>query len=216
LVRPNGQQWPFWIPERNGEIGIYVKNEAACGICRKSEPLPRSRTVPAIKAFEMANAPTIKIFKKRHANMADSLRVGWDLLSNVLGCSFLSCLDADTKVKENWIERLLGLHRHFENKVYNPYYIISGFNTPNHPVAAEYDHYYLKESIGGANMFFHRRIYHNLRRSLSSIYWDAGFVHRIRAMKGKLICTKPSVVQHIGKVGIWSGDHGYDFAEDFD
>ena len=76
-------------PRRNGEIGIYVKNEAACGICRKSEPLPRVRATPAIKAFEMANAPTIKIFKKRHANMADSLRVGWDLLSNVLGCSFL-------------------------------------------------------------------------------------------------------------------------------
>ena len=128
-----------------------------------------------------------------------------------------SCLDADTKVKENWIERLLRLHRHFENKIDNPYYIISGFNTPKHPVAAEYDHYYLKESIGGANMFFHRRIYHNLRRSLSSIYWDAGFAHRIRAMKVRAdlhqaVCWS----SNIGKVGIWSGDHGYDFAEDFD
>jgi glycosyltransferase involved in cell wall biosynthesis len=204
-----------WILKRNGEIGIYVKNEAACGICRKSEPLPPSRAAPAIKAFEMTDVPTIKIFKKRHTNMGDSLRVGWDLLSNVLGCSFLSCVDADTIVKEDWMERLLRLHRHFENKIHHPYYIVSGFNTPNHPVAAEYDHYYLKKSIGGANMLFHRRIYHNLRHGLNSIYWDSGFVHRILAMKGKLICTKPSVVQHIGKVGIWSGDHGYDFAEDF-
>jgi len=164
----------------------------------------------------MKDVPTIKIFKKRHTNMGDSLRVGWDLLSDVLGCNFLSCLDADTMVKEDWMERLLRLHRCFENKMHHPYYIVSGFNTRNHPIVAEHDHYYLKESIGGLNMFFHRRIYNNLRHGLNSIYWDSGFVHRIRAMRGKLICTKPSVVQHIGKLGIWSGDHGYDFADDFD
>jgi glycosyltransferase involved in cell wall biosynthesis len=205
-----------WIPRRNTEFALYVKKQASSGIQRKSEPLPRSLAASTIRDFRMMDVPTIKIFKKRHAGMYDSLRVGWDLLTNVLGCNFLSCLDADTIVKDNWMARLLWLHKHFENEMEHPYYLVSGFNTRNHPISAKHDHYYIKESIGGLNLFFHRRIYPNLRHGLNSINWDRDFVHRIRAMRGKLICTKPSVVQHIGKSGIWSGGHDYDFADDFD
>ena len=77
-----------WIPRRNTEFALYVKNQASSGIQRKSEPLPHSRAASAIRDFRMMDVPTIKIFKKRHAGMYDSLRVGWDLLTNVLGVQF--------------------------------------------------------------------------------------------------------------------------------
>ncbi|MGA7879108.1 MAG: hypothetical protein WCA08_25840 [Desulfoferrobacter sp.] len=213
-IRPSGE-----LKDMSDSVcGLYVKENVAKALGMIKEPAPPTasgaETAVLIKEFEMASVPMIKIFKRKHGNMFESLRLGWDLLKDILACEYLCCLDSDTVVRKDWLIQLRRIYRLIAQKMSHPNFLLTGFNADSHRILEEHDRYYIKASVGGANLFYSSRIYSALRPSLHHIFWDHEMVNRIRLLKGKFFCVRPSVVQHIGKQGLWSG-RTYDVALDF-
>ena len=159
------------------------------------------------------SSPTIKIFKKRHGNMFESLQVGVDLLIQ-LGVRLFVTLDSDTNVRPKWIKTLLNVHalNHRTPK------IITGFNTVqnSHRTLHTAEIYRIKDSIGGINMVFDLPVYLDyVRPNLVDTDWDWNVCKSITKAGGTLVSTKPSVVQHIGMYGLNSSKNSYDKSTDF-
>jgi hypothetical protein len=80
----------------------------------------------------------------------------------------------------------------------------------------------VKESIGGVNVLFEADLFDsliapNLRyEEPLQIGWDWLVVRAVVQKGYPLLCTKPSVVQHIGRVGRFSFFVQFDQALDFD
>ena len=178
------------------------------------ETKPDRKTVDLVEQYEIDDVPIIKIFKKYHGSMYDSIQKGVDLLYAACQCNWFMVLDSDTIVKEGWVERIKELHL-----MYEPHYptITTGFNTLNHPITAIKEKHCIKTSIGGINMFFNRKIYEDVvRDSLLNNGWDFTVVEKMRALNGIMVSTTPSVVQHIGHSGIWSHEGRFDTAIDYE
>lgn len=162
---------------------------------------------------KVGNIPIIKIFKKRHGNMYDSFKIGFDLLEE-LGCNMFMTLDSDAIVKKNFIQKLMEIYQLHKHRPV----IISGFHTTNsnHKIIKEYPTYRTKSSIGGINMLFNKNTYKNyFRPTLIDEKWDWVVGDKIKKKKGLLVVTKPSVVDHIGSHGLWSIESNYDKSDDF-
>jgi glycosyltransferase involved in cell wall biosynthesis len=204
---------PHRMDKTKRNFSLYVKDNVE-DIFVKDTPediLINNKTRQIIEDFEL-DTPLIKIFKKKHGNMYDSLKVGWDILSNQLNCKYLMCLDSDAIVREDWISVLKNLHDSFMT----PYKVITGFNTNNHKIMLSGVNYCRKQSIGGINMFFTKNVYrNNIRKFLNNTSWDYQVCEEINQSGGVLISTKPSVVQHIGEEGLWSNKNRFDVAKDF-
>ena len=143
----------------------------------------------------------LKIQKKKHGNMFDSILTGMDLL--YCFCDFLITIDSDTIHNENWIEEIHKSYDkasvHFDMKENN--IICSGFNvvSERHKIIQETDNYIVKNSVGGCNMFFSSQTYiKHIRKCLISHKWDTNIVIELQKNNGKFITTNPSVIQHIG------------------
>lgn len=128
-------------------------------------------------------------------------------------------LDSDAIVRNDWIERLLELHKRFPDK------IITGFHsttknadgTERHKMIRGGDGWCEKESVGGINMLFTKQTFEKyakpaLEKCLNGGNWD----HQTCINAGSVICTVPSVVQHIGLISSLGHTHDKpDIAEDF-
>ena len=192
------------------EIDALRRIEAEFAEQKRSE----SETEEIVATFELRGKAIVKVFKHRHSQMFDSLKHGWDLLSDRFGCEYLACLDSDTVVKPDWLDQLLRTHDAASRDT--SVLLVTGFNTSNHPVIAEKSYGYVKRSCGGINLFFHRSQYQTIiRPTLESIEWDHAVVDNVGSSGGHIVCTRPSVVQHIGKAGLWSNGETFDHAIDF-
>lgn len=199
--------------------GLYVKENAAKELPIASGPAPDRetalRTVSLLKSFNIESVPILKVFKRSHGQMYESLRAGWDLLKTVFQCDYLCCLDPDTILKNNWLMRLRDVQHKIERTMMHRNNLLTGFNAHQHSVVEKENDYYVKSSVGGINLFFPSATYSILRPALTGIFWDYDFGYRIHLMKGKLFCVRPSVIQHVGRRGVWSDGDAYDFALDF-
>ena len=114
--------------------------------------------------------------------------------------------DSDMIYKKGWIENLVYLYEQTEA------YLISGFHTlaNKHEVISESNHYRIKNSIGGCNLLVDTEFYkkHPFTQKKS---WD----YIMCENTNRIIVSKPSVVDHIGKEGTWSIEGRFDQAEDF-
>ena len=58
-------------------------------------------------------------------------------------------------------------------------FILTGYNSANHyRIRYKTEDYLVKESIGGANFFFHRDFYASLRDNIAGFGWDWDIVRR--------------------------------------
>ncbi|MGB0383260.1 MAG: glycosyltransferase family 2 protein [Ardenticatenaceae bacterium] len=174
------------------------------------------RTLEMIRAFNPPNIPVLKAFReqKEGCAMYENLRYGWEWLREQYNCTYLSNLDPDTIVRKEW---LVKIHALYERQRANGPLIVTGFNAHQHPILATTRQYYHKKSLGGLNLFFDVSLYEQIvRPSLVGIDWDWRVVAAMDKEKYRILCTRPSVIQHIGREGFWSGKHGvYDFAIDY-
>jgi glycosyltransferase involved in cell wall biosynthesis len=170
-----------------------------------------------IHSFSIPDVPVLKAFRiqKNGCRMYESLSYGWGLLHNNFNCTYLCNLDADTIVKKHWLAELRNIYES-ERQKKGPF-IITGFNATSHPVISHAEKYYIKKSMGGINLFFDQQIYSEIVLSrLTDIYWDWNVVKAMKDHKYPLLCTRPSVIQHIGKEGLWSNPCiGHDIAVDY-
>ena len=116
--------------------------------------------------------------------------------------NFICYLDNDALVTDNFIKSCVDtfeLIKKEQNKK-NTEIILTGFNTQSHKIITSYDKYVLKNSIGGIHLFFHKSLLSNLKK-----WWDLdedwGVTWEFKKQGGELYATKPSVIEHIGKIG---------------
>ena len=175
-------------------------------------------TLELIKQFTLPEVnQLIKLTRqnKYGFQVHESLKLGWDLLHYTYQVDYLCNLDSDAIVKSHWLETLQITY--MQQQPYYNNFLLTGFNTLNHPIRKEHQDIYVKESFGGINTFFAAgNFYRNtIRPCLVDTIWDWQVVHTMAAYDYPILCTKPSVVQHIGKTGENSTLEKYDFAADF-
>lgn len=174
------------------------------------------RTRQLVAGLEFPDVPIIKAFRRRHEgfNVHESLRLGWELLLDRYHCRYLANLDADVVVKADWLRRVLALFQ-AQRPLRGPL-LVTGFNAHTHPVFVEESDYRIKASIGGLQTLFDPALYQEVIRPHLRVNWDDHVVAVMRVRGYPLLCTKPSVVQHLGRTGHYSNlSAGYDVAYDF-
>lgn len=161
--------------------------------------------------------PVLKIRKTHRTRMHVGLDIGWCLARN-LGCRYLCNLDADVIVRTDWLTTLRGL---FESLPYDPdSVLLSGFNRGNAPcILEEHEHFLRKSRMGGVNYFFTPGFFEAVRYLLFNENWDSHIQHycaQRHSRRMRMLCCKPSVVQHIGREGLNAGVNSpFDQADDF-
>lgn len=179
------------------------------------------RALELIHQFSLPQTPVHKIMEPRHDGFGvhRTLRKAWDFLADECGCTHLVNVDSDALVKRNWLLTLQSRFARLRPR-YGPL-ILTGFNVPGHRATELHRDYRVKESIGGVNTFFDVDLYHEMIREnmrfdpLLDKGWDWYVVERMRELNYPMLCTRPSVVQHIGKRGYYSKPRRYDRACDF-
>lgn len=174
---------------------------------------PDPRTEELVRAFSPPGLSLIKLYKARHANMHDSILRGHQALLKLTNCEYLGVLDSDTLLQPNWLQRMLDLHREFSHL--SPL-LVTGFHTRAHPTLEVGHNFRRKASVGGLSLLFDRQVWSAVvEPSLRSSQWDRVLSEKVIAAGGSIVATRPSVVDHIGRQGVWSHGWTFDRAEDF-
>lgn len=118
-------------------------------------------------AFEGFGHDHILIKKTKNSGVAHSLLIGWDFVF-LMKIPFMLNLDSDLLLSHNWMSQLVFTFNSFKRT--DPRECIAtGFNGSNHLVSKDCENFLLKESIGGANLFFSRNTYSIVRNSLTAL-----------------------------------------------
>jgi len=151
-------------------------------------------------------ADHLKIFKGQHGNINHSLLIGFDLLKNVYQCQYLVILDSDTIVKKHWLRELLNAGQYLDKNYPNVPYLVSGFATINggHCEIGRMGPLRQMNDLGGINWLFPSQQYEQIRPMLFDCHFDNRVCNWIKKRRGYLCCTVPSVVEHIGYIGLHS------------
>ena len=178
-------------------------------------------TLNLISRLARSNLAVTTIIKQEHegCGIRDSLRTGWDFLLKNHSPRYLCNIDSDVLMKPGWLEKIQNLYI-CQRALLGPL-LVTGFNADNHPVLEEREDYVIKETIGGLNMFFDVDFYQETIRP--NLFFDAGnqpgwdwkVVHAIHKKGYPILCTRPSVLQHIGRYGFFSRPSHYDQASDY-
>lgn len=126
-------------------------------------------------------------------------------------CPFMLISDSDVLYSKNWIQALRSLYE----KIPQP--VITGFDTRTnmHEVLEDHGFYGVKASIGGANLLIDMDFYKAIGGLRNAREWDWSLTTDVKNYGGKLVCTLPSIVDHIGEEGVWARSHYHDRAKDF-
>jgi hypothetical protein len=181
-----------------------------------------------IHAFALDTCPVHKIYRVAHDGFGvhDSLRIGWDYLHERYGLSYFVNLDSDTVLRREWLVKSLELFQR-ERARRGPL-LVTGFHTTRHPIVEVAADHYRKASCGGVHMLFDGTLYEevirpSLRQDADPDHgWDWQVVDAMRSRGYPCLCTRPSVLQHIGMYGQYSrgrhwlsGKRRWDSADDF-
>ncbi len=213
------------IQRRHTRFGTYIKKsylrenpEFHQGILRFTQEMSNlvdSDTEDLVASFDM-DMPIIKIFKHSHRNMFDSLRVAWDLLIQLSEAQYLVNLDSDTIHKQAWLATLISTYEGLMTSTRKRPVILSAFNAARKKDLWQEETYVAKFDLGGANLFFDSKTYAQfVRDTLVDVGWDIELSRKTREQDGLLIALRESLIQHIGKEGMWSKENDHDFSTTF-
>lgn len=121
-------------------------------------------------------------------------------------CDYICNVDNDVVVKPNFIQILLENYEKASTQYNTRNLILTGFNPVNahNNCIEEHDTYYRKRSIGGINYFFHIEFLDFIIECWKkNSDWEV--VHEMGRKNMPICCTKQSVLNHTGRIGISSG-----------
>ena len=187
------------------------------------------RIVALINSFTHKDATVMVISRQGKTGLGlvnslhHNLQFAARYLLQVAKCQYLCILDSDTCVKPSWLHTELSLYQELEDQHPNIspdidpgdfVGIVSGFNTLKYQELSTAERFCKKAFLGGVNMLFNRKTFLKLMLPLLP-YWD-DYVNSRAAAKGyPRICTRPSVVQHLGFIGafgsVWDIDFSYNY-----
>ncbi len=166
----------------------------------------------------IGGAPVVRVRKTDETlrGVHESLRIGWDLALERFGSRLLCSLDADALVKPQWLVEELSLFRRERRR--QGQIVLTGFNAVRHSVVEWHraSDFVVKRSFGGINILFDSALYRVAVRPCLVMHWDYLLMPVLRALDVPLLCCRPSLVQHIGRRGMFSSPtRGHDQAADF-
>lgn len=153
------------------------------------------------KYFERAKGFDIDMqwFTFENAGIAQNLKRVLDKCKNY---DTIITLDSDFIVKKDWVKKL--------KELVGKDVIVTGFNAPKHPIIKS-GKFHVKKTIGGGNLCFTYETYLKfIRPYLKDGQWDWNMSYNAP----RLLCTNPSVCQHIGVQSVM-GHVNADVAKDF-
>ncbi len=140
-------------------------------------------------------------------NMLLSIKVAFDNTDD----DYVITTDSDAIYNPEWYNNLKDRTLEIKENIAG----VSTFNTPSHPTIKEYnEHLVEKESLGGFALAINRDLFKQISSNQPS--WDWTFTKIAKEQNLKMLCTKDSYADHIGKYGVHSiqGDEG-DEAQNF-
>lgn len=176
----------------------------------------------AIALFNDFDLKGIKIIKQRNAitqGIQKSLQIGFDLCFKE-GCGVAMNFDNDCLIKKDGIQTILSLQKTFVHQ------IITGFNcntknrdgSERHKKITEFTTWTERKSVGGINMCFSKDVYEKYVSPALKIKgnWDHNTCINSEKDGKRIVCTRPSVVQHIGfNSSLNHSNEEIDMADDF-
>jgi len=168
-----------------------------------------------LRDFHMSdNITVIKITKNKNYGMFHSLKIGYNILLN-MGCKYFCNIDSDIIMKRDWFNNMKNMYHKLVDE-YDENIILSSFNTIRyHKIHEEYEDYYIKQALGGINMFFSHLLYKKIQNFFDDRLWDYKIVHYMNSHNYKMISMKESQIQHIGFEGLNSFKNNNDYDFDF-
>lgn len=169
--------------------------------------------------FPWDNTPNVILLRhEKNMGVLEAIKTGLRQLRH-LSPAIMCNLDSDVIIKKETFDVLIDRVLRAPEKS-----LVTGFNTPNHPALGENSDYLVEKlSIGGVNICYRTQLYDELIASYldwipkaDQNAWDWLLVAAMHENRYRIYATKPSVVQHIGAIGMHSDPLGsYDFDPNF-
>lgn len=182
-----------------------------------------ARTLQLINDFFIDGCEVFRSFSETNQGISAQVRYAYNTCF-ASGCTVAMNLDSDAIVRPDFITRILEL------KNYYPGHIVTGFHsttknrngTERHPILKTSEKYCLKSSVGGINMCmsepeFRKYCEPALNKVINEKRFNWDHLTCVESMKdGKgIVCTVPSVIQHIGFDSSMNHKEAPDVADDF-
>jgi glycosyltransferase involved in cell wall biosynthesis len=180
------------------------------------------KTIELINNFEKKNCIVKKVFKKENKGAYDSMLIAYDYCFRE--SEYVILIGSDIIVNNYFYDMMTYYYKLFPNN------IISGFNTltiselgtPRHPVIKDGLFYKVKNTSGSACFGFNNKIYEDyfkltLIESINSkrFCYDTNSTKKASNNGQHVICTVPSVVEHIGINSTMDHNNNPDISIDF-
>lgn len=157
----------------------------------------------------LADCPYKVIKRQQSAGISTNLLAGYGHLFT--DHDIVINFDSDAIIKHGCINRLLEL--------YKPGTLLTGFHSTTlnrHKIISEHDGYCIKESVGGINFCIDKQAYANfVKPALEATIPHGNWDHISCINACGVMCTVPSLVQHIGIESSLGHHDNPDVADDF-
>lgn len=152
--------------------------------------------IDAMDNFDMPDVPILRMRNSKCEGVKKSLQRGINL-AFTSGCTLVTNLDNDVKLKPDWLTALVKLHDDYPGYVYTAFHSLT---MNRHKVKVIGDGYCIKESVGGINLMFDEQRY--LQYIKPALQMDTGnWDHEsCKLNPSGIFCTVPSRIQHTGIV----------------
>jgi glycosyltransferase involved in cell wall biosynthesis len=180
------------------------------------------KTIQLINDFEKKDCIVEKVFKIENKGTYDSMLTAYEYCFDRF--EYVILIGSDIIVNNYFYDMMTYYYNLFPNN------IISGFNTltiselgkPRHPIIEDGGFYRVKETSGSACFGFNRKIYedyfketliNSMKRNM--LCYDTNSTKKASNNGHHVICTVPSVVEHIGIESTMEHNNNPDISVDF-
>tara|TARA_Y100000389_G_C17447098_1_gene512306 strand:+ start:595 stop:1275 length:681 start_codon:yes stop_codon:yes gene_type:complete len=126
-------------------------------------------------------------------------------------------IDNDVITQKDWISKTLHMYLKIKKMFYSDNFLLTGFNPTNSHLnmIKDYGDFYQKETCGGINLIFHNNMIDLIMEGWQKGDNDWGVINKLKEKGYPLFCFKESIINHIGELGLFSGNWGYDVDKNF-
>ena len=146
-------------------------------------------------------------FEKENYGPSGAKTLQFSRILPAYSSEFFICSDSDVLYSKDWLTRVISLYQQTGAPV------VSGFNAHTHHTLREYENYYEKTSVGGANLLIDMEFYRK-HGEVTESNFDWKLVEKVHESGKRMVACKPSAVQHFGVNGKHATPEQFDEAKD--
>lgn len=133
-------------------------------------------------------------------------------------CDFVCTVDNDVNVTKDWIKTFLSVFTEAYSIFQTRNMLLTGFKPTNahQQVIQKYPTFHTKSTCGGVSYFFHNEFKSYIKEKWMKGHLDWGVCNSMTKDGFPLVCVNKSIVQHVGKQGLYSSGLRWDQDVEFD